>query len=114
MKDSVLDSIRSTVFKQSNSLDGICTTIEGYDFNKGVDYHENTLWTPSKVISRLGEEINNESSYLYWAYKALVTNVYSEGIRYAFSSLTTISKFFNFEEEKLVCFIIGSFNNATP
>ncbi|KAE9464480.1 hypothetical protein C3L33_03581, partial [Rhododendron williamsianum] len=28
------------------------------------------LWTPSKVIARLGKEINNESSYLYWAYKA--------------------------------------------
>lgn len=26
-------------------------------------------WTPSKVISRLGKEIKDESSYLYWAYK---------------------------------------------
>ncbi|KAK8971077.1 Deoxyhypusine synthase [Platanthera guangdongensis] len=26
-------------------------------------------WTPSKVISHLGKEINDESSYLYWAYK---------------------------------------------
>ncbi|KAL5702639.1 deoxyhypusine synthase [Ranunculus cassubicifolius] len=30
---------------------------------------ENVLWTPSKVIARLGKEINDESSYLYWAYK---------------------------------------------
>ncbi|CAH1431987.1 unnamed protein product [Lactuca virosa] len=30
---------------------------------------QHVLWTPSKVISRLGKEINNESSYLYWAYK---------------------------------------------
>lgn len=30
---------------------------------------KNVLWTPSKVIARLGKEINNESSYLYWAYK---------------------------------------------
>ncbi|GLU10007.1 hypothetical protein SLE2022_268370 [Rubroshorea leprosula] len=30
---------------------------------------ENILWTPSKVIARLGKEINNERSYLYWAYK---------------------------------------------
>ncbi|PWA50928.1 Deoxyhypusine synthase [Artemisia annua] len=29
----------------------------------------NVLWTPSKVIARLGKEINDESSYLYWAYK---------------------------------------------
>ena len=26
-------------------------------------------WTPSKVIHRLGKEINNESSVYYWAYK---------------------------------------------
>ncbi|XP_072991065.1 deoxyhypusine synthase-like isoform X2 [Typha latifolia] len=30
---------------------------------------ENVIWTPSKVISRLGKEIDNQSSYLYWAYK---------------------------------------------
>ncbi|KAI3801066.1 hypothetical protein L1987_29167 [Smallanthus sonchifolius] len=30
---------------------------------------QRVLWTPSKVIARLGKEINNESSYLYWAYK---------------------------------------------
>ncbi|XP_030750419.1 probable deoxyhypusine synthase [Sitophilus oryzae] len=27
------------------------------------------LWTPSKLISRLGQEINNEDSIYYWAYK---------------------------------------------
>nr|CAG28989.1 homospermidine synthase [Cynoglossum officinale] len=30
---------------------------------------EKKLWTPSRVIARLGKEINDESSYLYWAYK---------------------------------------------
>ncbi|CAN4083771.1 unnamed protein product [Withania somnifera] len=30
---------------------------------------EKVLWTPSKVIARLGKEINDETSYLYWAYK---------------------------------------------
>ncbi|XP_042462112.1 deoxyhypusine synthase-like isoform X2 [Zingiber officinale] len=30
---------------------------------------ENVIWTPSKVIARLGKEINDENSYLYWAYK---------------------------------------------
>ncbi|XP_057437348.1 deoxyhypusine synthase isoform X2 [Lotus japonicus] len=30
---------------------------------------ENVTWTPSKLIARLGKEIKNESSYLYWAYK---------------------------------------------
>jgi deoxyhypusine synthase len=31
--------------------------------------NEGTRWTPSKVIHRLGKEINHEDSYLYWAYK---------------------------------------------
>ncbi|MED6130586.1 hypothetical protein PIB30_002180 [Stylosanthes scabra] len=31
--------------------------------------NENVLWSPSKLIARLGKEINDESSYLYWAYK---------------------------------------------
>eukprot|EP01117_Protostelium_nocturnum_P006513 TRINITY_DN2347_c0_g1_i3.p1 TRINITY_DN2347_c0_g1~~TRINITY_DN2347_c0_g1_i3.p1 ORF type:complete len:246 (+),score=55.40 TRINITY_DN2347_c0_g1_i3:314-1051(+) len=30
---------------------------------------EGTLWTPSKVIARLGKEINHEDSIYYWAYK---------------------------------------------
>ena len=29
----------------------------------------NITWTPSKLIHRLGKEINNEESVLYWAYK---------------------------------------------
>ncbi|XP_055804621.1 deoxyhypusine synthase-like [Solanum dulcamara] len=31
--------------------------------------NEKVLWTPSKVIARLGKEINDETSYLYWAHK---------------------------------------------
>jgi len=30
---------------------------------------EPLVWTPSKVIHRLGKEINNETSVCYWAYK---------------------------------------------
>ena len=26
-------------------------------------------WTPSKMIARMGKEINDESSVYYWAYK---------------------------------------------
>ncbi|KAG9159628.1 hypothetical protein Leryth_013602 [Lithospermum erythrorhizon] len=37
------------------------------------------LWTPSKVISRLGKEINDESSYLYWAHKNNIP-VYCPGL----------------------------------
>lgn len=30
---------------------------------------DSPIWTPSKLINRLGKEIDNESSVLYWAYK---------------------------------------------
>ena len=30
---------------------------------------QGTLWTPSKMIARLGEEIKDESSIYYWAAK---------------------------------------------
>ena len=30
---------------------------------------ESPIWTPSKLCYRMGKEINNESSVLYWAYK---------------------------------------------
>lgn len=30
---------------------------------------ESLSWTPSKVIQRLGQEINDESSICYWAYR---------------------------------------------
>lgn len=34
-----------------------------------VEQKEGTLWTPSKIITRLGEKINNEDSIYYWAAK---------------------------------------------
>ena len=33
------------------------------------DDEEPLVWTPSKVIHRLGKEINNEASVCYWAYR---------------------------------------------
>lgn len=36
---------------------------------EGDDVPERFVWTPSKVIHRLGLEINNEDSVLYWAAK---------------------------------------------
>lgn len=41
-------------------------------FNFSFSIQQNVAWTPSKVIARLGKEINHESSYLYWAYKVRV------------------------------------------
>ncbi|CAO1617310.1 unnamed protein product [Sympodiomycopsis kandeliae] len=31
--------------------------------------HVDDVWTPSSIIARLGKEINNQESVLYWAYK---------------------------------------------
>lgn len=36
------------------------------EFSRSGERH---MWTPSKVIHRLGKEINDESSVYYWAYK---------------------------------------------
>jgi deoxyhypusine synthase len=35
----------------------------------GLDADSAAMWTPSKLIDRLGKEINDESSVLYWAHK---------------------------------------------
>lgn len=35
----------------------------------GTEDGQRARWTPSKVIDRLGKEINDESSILYWAHK---------------------------------------------
>ncbi|KAL8669893.1 MAG: hypothetical protein Q9168_005540 [Polycauliona sp. 1 TL-2023] len=39
------------------------------DVEASKDEEEPLMWTPSTVIRRLGKEINNESSILYWAYR---------------------------------------------
>lgn len=39
------------------------------DKMKDEQDNEGVRWTPSKVIHRLGKEINNENSVYYWAYK---------------------------------------------
>ena len=38
---------------------------------------EGTVWAPSTVIDRLGREIKNEESYLYWAHKVRSSFLYS-------------------------------------
>ena len=36
---------------------------------KEQEGEEKTVWSPSKVIRRLGKEIDNEESVYYWCYK---------------------------------------------
>ncbi|RLV94134.1 Deoxyhypusine synthase [Spathaspora sp. JA1] len=37
--------------------------------SEGLNADSPAIWTPSKLIDRLGQEINDESSVLYWAHK---------------------------------------------
>lgn len=59
MKDNLLDSVRSAVFKESETLEGTCRKIEGYDFNKGVDYSEllKSMVSTGFQASNLGDAI---------------------------------------------------------
>lgn len=56
-------------------LDKMLEEQEEYIKKNGADcldsnFDQDTpIWTPSKLIRRLGKEINDESSVLYWAYK---------------------------------------------
>ncbi len=43
-------------------------------FDQMVDEHlkDGINWTPSKIIHRLGKEINHPDSVYYWAYKVII------------------------------------------
>ena len=36
------------------------------------EQEDGVRWTPSRLIRRLGKEINHEDSVLYWAYKVSI------------------------------------------
>lgn len=40
MEEQLPSSVRATVFKESECLEDKCLKIEGYDFNRGVDYSQ--------------------------------------------------------------------------
>ena len=64
MEDKRINSVHSTVFKESDSLEGKCTKIEGYDFNQGINYSKllKSMLSTGFQASNLGEamEIVNE------------------------------------------------------
>lgn len=59
-EDRVFSSVHSTVFKESESLEGKCVKIEGYDFNEGVNYPKllRSMLTTGFQASNLGEAID--------------------------------------------------------
>ncbi|XP_076231872.1 deoxyhypusine synthase [Calliopsis andreniformis] len=63
-----------------------------------------TLWTPSKVIARLGEEINNEDSIYYWAAKNKIP-VFSPAL--TDGSLGDMMYFHSFKNPGLVIDIVS-------
>jgi deoxyhypusine synthase len=66
--DRVFSSVHSTVFKESESLEGKCDKIEGYDFNQGVDYPKlmRSMLTTGFQASNLGEAIDVVNQMLDW------------------------------------------------
>ncbi|XP_015063561.1 deoxyhypusine synthase [Solanum pennellii] len=68
LKDSIMDSVRSVVFKESENLEGSCTKIEGYDFNKGVNYAEliKSMVSTGFQASNLGDAIEIVNQMLDW------------------------------------------------
>lgn len=65
---------------------------------------QGTLWTPSKVIARLGEEINNEESIYYWAAKNKIP-VFSPAL--TDGSLGDMMYFHSFKNPGLVVDIVS-------
>ncbi|KAK6797725.1 hypothetical protein RDI58_005427 [Solanum bulbocastanum] len=68
LQDNIMDSVRSVVFKESENLEGSCTKIEGYDFNKGVNYDEliKSMVSTGFQASNLGDAIEIVNQMLDW------------------------------------------------
>lgn len=50
-------------------LDAMLAEQNASQNDSSIPQEEKLVWTPSTVIARLGKEINDERSILYWAYK---------------------------------------------
>lgn len=55
----VIEDLRSVVFKESQSLEGTCAKIQGYDFNHGINYPDllKSLVSTGFQASNLGDAI---------------------------------------------------------
>ncbi|KAK8999176.1 hypothetical protein V6N11_070353 [Hibiscus sabdariffa] len=72
MDENVVNSAHSAVFKGSDSLEGICPRIEGYDFNEGVNYSKllKSMLSTGFQASNLGEAIEIVNDMLDWRLSA--------------------------------------------
>ncbi|KAI9192348.1 hypothetical protein LWI28_021516 [Acer negundo] len=68
MEENLLASVHSTVFKESESLEGRCVKIEGYDFNQGVNYSLlfKSMLSTGFQASNFGDAIQVVNEMLDW------------------------------------------------
>lgn len=62
-----------------------------------------TRWSPSKIINRLGKEINNEDSVYYWCWKNDIP-VFSPAI--TDGSLGDMMYFFSYKRPEFICDLV--------
>ncbi|KAI3801189.1 hypothetical protein L1987_29293 [Smallanthus sonchifolius] len=67
-ESEMIENARSAIFKESESLEGVCAKIYGYDFNKGVNYSQivKSLISTGFQASCLGEAIETVNEMLDW------------------------------------------------
>lgn len=59
MEDHVISAVHTSVFKESENLEGKCTQIQGYDFNQGLDYSRliDSLFSTGFQASIIGDAV---------------------------------------------------------
>lgn len=59
MEDHIFSAVHTTVFKESENLEGKCTQIQGYDFNQGLDYSRliDSLFSTGFQASIIGDAV---------------------------------------------------------
>ncbi len=71
MKDDLIASVHSTVFIQSENLEGKCIKIEGYDFNQGVNYSQllKSMISTGFQASNFGDAIEVVNQMVSFSFK---------------------------------------------
>lgn len=68
--DTIMSSVHSTVFKESENLAGKCLQIEGYDFNRGVDYQQllKSMLTTGFQASNFGDAVKVVNQMVFFLF----------------------------------------------
>lgn len=78
MENDIMASVRSVVFKESETLEGKCIKIEGYDFNQGVNYPKllKSFISTGFQASNLGEAIDVVNEMVSLLFKLKYTFIF--------------------------------------